>query len=872
MPRVICHILLCFFLGSQLHSNAQEFRKLLHKKTDPALARKLENKLPAGFSRFNLYVDNTSSCLQLLTDSRAGNLFIHDRLPVISADIPWSKISDLIQSDQIKYIGEQQIPKEELIFGATDYSCNNIRLMQSAFPMYDGNNTLVDVKEHKPDSLDIDLKGRFVSGQYASSISSSHATIMSTLIGGAGNTWHSSLGVAPRTRISSASFMNLLPEPVSYYKQGPVNVQNHSYGTINQNFYGIEASAYDASVTTQASLLHVFSAGNAGNQIPADGKYAGIAWFSNMTGNFKQTKNILTVGHTDSFYHVIPVSSAGPAYDGRVKPELVAYGEDGSSGAAALVSGISLNLQQAYQSKNNGNLPPASLIKALLINGAKDVESPGIDFRSGYGSADAFTSMQQLVNEQYISSTIAANDKRNFSIDVPEGIRELKITLAWTDPEALPLSEKALRNDLDLTLMHEATQQQWLPWVLNSFPYKDSLEQLPVRKKDTLNNVEQISLTAPPSGRYTITIHSGFLATANQDFSMVYAMDSMDVFQWEYPTKQDVLTPNDSVLIRWKNTYNNRKGSLFLSVNEGQNWQLISNDIDLSKGSYRFAPADLFTKAELKMEVDNKNFLSDRFTIGQRIQTKVAYNCPDSFRIYWNKIPDILQYRIFQLGEKYLQSVMTTSDTSFGLLKSNSSSVHYAVAPVVNNQSLTRSYTFNYNTQGVDCYFKSFLSFLDEDRSELQLSIGSTYGLRAIRFEKRKGNGFETIIRSTNLNQLNFNATDIKLTKGTNYYRASLELINGKEINSHENAIYFMGEEKSIIYPNPLRRSGSLTILTDTISTFQIIDMMGRIVFQKEMIDSPDNLSLNYLQNGLYIYRFLQRNKAVRTGKLVIIE
>ena len=205
-------------------------------------------------------------------------------------------------------------------------------------------------------------------------------------------------------------------------------------------------------------------------------------------------------------------------------------------------------------------------------------------------------------------------------------------------------------------------------------------------------------------------------------------------------------------------------------------------------------------------------------------------------------------------------------------LKSNSSSVHYAVAPVVNNQSLTRSYTFNYNTQGVDCYFKSFLSFLDEDRSELQLSIGSTYGLRAIRFEKRKGNGFETIIRSTNLNQLNFTTTDTKLTKGTNYYRASLELINGKEINSQENAIYFMGEEKSLLYPNPLRRSGSLTILTDTISTFQIIDMMGRIVFQKEMIDSPENLSLIHLQNGLYIYRFLQRNKAVKTGKLVIIE
>ena len=57
-------------------------------------------------------------------------------------------------------------------------------------------------------------------------------------------------------------------------------------------------------------------------------------------------KNILTVGATDSFSIVAALSSKGPAHDGRVKPELVAFGEDGSSGAAALVSGTSLLLQQ----------------------------------------------------------------------------------------------------------------------------------------------------------------------------------------------------------------------------------------------------------------------------------------------------------------------------------------------------------------------------------------------------------------------------------------------------------------------------------------------------------------------------------------------
>ena len=36
-------------------------------------------------------------------------------------------------------------------------------------------------------------------------------------------------------------------------------------------------------------------------------------------------KNIITVGHIDSLGNVLSLSSRGPAYDGRIKPELVAF-------------------------------------------------------------------------------------------------------------------------------------------------------------------------------------------------------------------------------------------------------------------------------------------------------------------------------------------------------------------------------------------------------------------------------------------------------------------------------------------------------------------------------------------------------------------
>lgn len=865
-------VFLCTLLSLITYLSIGQNRIISYRhKTDPAFLSLLQQKNKQSNFRLLIYSNNPDSLYNTLSAKGNKTLKRNERLSIIEAELDKKSIESLLQSKDVLFISEILTPNEELLSGSFDYSCNNIRLSQSTFPLINGTNTTISIKENRPDTTDIDFKGRYFPTPYASSITSSHASQMSTIIAGAGNTWHETKGAAPGARISSASFTQLLPEPDTFYRSTPIHIQNHSYGTINQNFYGIEAAAYDESTYELPSLLHVFSAGNEGTVTTNTGIYSGISGYSNMTGNFKQAKNILTVGHTDSIYRVLPQSSSGPAYDGRIKPELVAFGEDGSSGAAAIVSGISLLLQQAYQLQNNGTTAPASLIKALLINGAKDVDAPGIDFRSGYGSADAFASMMSLQRKHFFTGTISPNETKRFSIDVPQGIKELKVTLCWTDPSALPSGiNKALINDLDLELQHTSSSQSWLPWVLNAFPHKDSLQLPAVQKKDTLNTTEQISITLPAAGNYEIVIKGSKFSTTNQSFSLVYSFDSTDVFQWEYPNKNDVVIPKDTMLLRWRNNFASTQGALYLSVDEGQSWELINNNADLTKSYYRFSPPAVFARALLKMETNNRVLISDTFSIAPRIQTKVAYNCPDSFRIYWNKIPGISKYLVNQLGEQYLQPVTTTTDTSFGLLTNISTTLHYAVAPVVNNQTLTRSYTFNYKTQGVDCYFKSFLSFFNGTKVDLQLSLGSTYGLRAIRFEKRKVNGFETLSRITGLNTLDFTKDDPSLQRGTNIYRAVLELNNGSELKSNENLIYYLGEEKTLLYPNPLNAYSPLNILTDTTSTFQLFDLVGRKVYEKIIFDYPEEIQLSQLQTGLYIYRLIQQGKQVKTGKLVI--
>ena len=111
-----------------------------------------------------------------------------------------------------------------------------------------------------------DLKGRYIQTPFTSPAYSGHATIMATIIAGAGNTYYEGKGVAPGARITSADFVTLLPEPDAAYQQYDITVQNHSYGTGIENYYGADAAAYDASVINNPGLLHVFSAGNAGHR------------------------------------------------------------------------------------------------------------------------------------------------------------------------------------------------------------------------------------------------------------------------------------------------------------------------------------------------------------------------------------------------------------------------------------------------------------------------------------------------------------------------------------------------------------------------------------------------------------------------------
>jgi len=808
---------------------------------------------------------------EMAAESRVKIEYEYPSANVLLVKAKWNDlIKGIAPNDQVLFVDEQRIPKEERAVSDLDLSADKVNVLFSKYPQYNGNNLVVSVKENRPDTADIDFHGRYLPTNLTSNIFSTHATDMATIIAGAGNSYYEGKGSAWGSAITSSNFAVLLPDPDAAYQQDNITVQNHSYGTSIENFYGADAAAYDASVITRPSLMHIFSAGNSGTQTSTSGPYANVAGFANITGSFKMAKNIITVGHMDSLGTVLPPSSRGPAYDGRVKPELVAFAEDGSSGAAAIISGIALSLQQAYKDLQ-GALPSSALVKAVLLNSADDVGAKGIDFISGYGAANAYKAMLEIANDQYFNGSIARDASDVYNLIVPANTRRIKITLVWNDPPAAANASKALINDLDLNLSLPTTNESWQPWVLNHFPKIDSLELPPVRKRDSLNNVEQISIENPAAGNYEILVKGYSIAMSPQPYSVAYQLDTLDKFTWFYPTGTDNIFNGRSNILRWESSYNVLIGRLEYSTDNGNTWQLIDDAVVLANGYLKWTPPDNFAKAILRMNVASQNFVSDTFSISKRFDVLVGFNCADSFMLFWNKIRDVNNYQVYHLGEKYMEPLLTTADTAVVLAKQSNTSLYYAIAPLLQNKTGVRSYAYNYTNQGVSCYVRVLLAQLIGNSARLDLELGTSYNVKAITWQKLTTNGYLSLQKVDNISGLTYSYIDNSLTHGLNVYRVKIELMDGRVVNSETVTVYY-AKEPYIVYPNPVPQSQPVTLISNDpdIAHLQIFNTIGQKVFEKTLNDFSNTIPTDRLSKGIYLLRIVKDNQAEATLKLIV--
>lgn len=835
----------------------------LWKLSPPLLKEYVKNNKSFNDFSYLLYADDVTKI--------PSGLKVQANSKLLSITLKGVELSQFVNDDNIIYIQKASPqPKEELAVNGFDNTVNKINLAHHYWPGINGSGTTISIKENLFDTADIDFKNRVLKTSISSPVYSSHASYMATIVGGGGNTFYTGKGAAWATTLSSSDFANLLPDPSSFFQQNNIVLQNHSYGTVIENFYGAEAVAYDVQANTNPSLLHVFSAGNRGTEAGTQ-TYAGINGYANTTGNFKMAKNIITVGHIDSFGTVLPLSSRGPAFDGRVKPELVAYAEDGSSGAAAIVSGISLLLQQVYK-EMNGTMPPSALIRAVLFNSADDVEAKAIDYVSGYGSVNAYRAIKTLKENRIISGAVGNGNTSSISLTIPANAVNLKVTLSWNDPAAQPNSFKALVNDLDLELIELSTGNIYKPWVLNSAANLSSLSELAIRNRDSLNNTEQITVDAPAGGDYLIKVNGFSVALGAQSFFIAWQCDTLNHFQWNYPTGSDNIFSGQNNLIRWENTYIST-GKLEYSINNGLSWNLVNDNIDLSKQNFYWSAPDTFCTALLRMFAGNEIYQSDTFSLSTIIPTGVGFNCSDSAMIYWKKIKGVTGYRVYSLGSQYLQPYAVTVDTFLVIKKNLSSSLHFTVAPLfTNTKAGLKAYTFNYSTQGVECFLKNLLVDLIDKTGKVQVLMGTLYNVKSICIEKSIAGNYVCIKSFTPNGNLNYLYDDNNLIKGGNTYRVKIELNNGQFVTSYDVTIYYFDNNEFLIFPNPVKREEGFSVLSSSLepSFLQLYAVTGQRVYQQPLRNFSEKVNTAAFQKGLYFYVITRDDKKLVTGKIII--
>ncbi|GAA4840009.1 S8 family peptidase [Algivirga pacifica] len=828
------------------------------------LSRKLSQKkkvLEEGWYRLSLKV-NTPALLQqdTLCQRHVKVLYTSADGRYMTVEAKRETIEKLEDHIAIDYIDLQTTHRqEEATLRRYNLSINEIANTQAQYGMY---GTVVSLKEQAFREEDIDLKGIALLTPLSHSQKTLHATEMATMIAGKGVSSRLGKGIS-NAKVLSVSYENLFPESITFFEENNIRVQNHSFGTNIENYYGNEAAAYDAHIVAHPEVLHVFSSGNAGLQQLEEMPFAQGPGFGTLTGNFKQAKNILVVGACDSLKVVKSYSSKGPAKDGRIKPELLAYGGEGSSDASAMVSGIASYLQ-GYAQSYFGHHLRSDLMKALLISTAEDLYTEGPDYYSGYGNVRLRAALESLKEEYWTMGVLEPQAEESWSIQVPDSSSKLTVTLVWNDPAAQPEDYKALVNDLNIRLIHEATGAIYYPWVLNP----GQLSEPAHRGVDALNNVEQVSLQYPLEGTYRIAVDGDNIKEA-QSFSIAYSLERQDTFEWIYPHINTKLVSGQELSLQWFTTYEKEKGmQLEKSWNE-EPWEEVNAMLPVGTSQFNM-PIEGEGILRLRARIGEHEYETASIIVTSPIAINTTLNCEDKFTLRWNTVNGAAGYQLYQEGIK--DTLLSATDTIITLSKASYENPYYAVAPVLQQGAEgRRSDTQDYRQQGVGCYLDNFLGKLNEwEQASLQLKINGLAEIDQVIVYKQYGTEQTQLLALDQIESGVIDILDQKLRPGVSRYFATVTLMDATTFYSDTVNIPFTNATTTLLYPNPVTDAYINILQPTTGSELLLYTLEGILLLRQPLYGKENIVDLQGVPSGLLLYRIVQEDQVLKQGKLVV--
>ena len=398
--------------------------------------------------------------------------------------------------------------------------------------------------------------------------SSSHGHMTYGIIFGSGEGNHKARGVLPNAQGFYTNYADLyLQEPedqslTSRYglverlvRDHQVMFQTASWGHSATTDYNIRSMELDK-IIFDWDLPITQSQSNYGTQLSRPQAWA---------------KNVISVGAIHHFESADPTddrwdpgwggrASIGPAKDGRIKPDLVAYFDStetvkegggytqfgGTSGATPIVagylglvtemwvSGVLGNSLTYPKDQNFANRPPASMAKALLIHSAEQYEFSGLNddmsrFHQGWGFPDLRLLMRARKRMQLYPETNPLKLGESFQTDyvVESSDQQLDVTLVYTDPPPAPVSGRSLVNDMDLKVTApDGTVYRGNFGLIEGMSSRPSTGP---EENDTINPIERVIIYNPFPGRWTIEVIAREVATDSHpltealdaDFSLV---------------------------------------------------------------------------------------------------------------------------------------------------------------------------------------------------------------------------------------------------------------------------------------------------------------------------------------------------------------
>ena len=346
-------------------------------------------------------------------------------------------------------------------------------------------------------------------------------------------------------------------------------IHSDSWGAAVEGIYTSDSRNLDMFVWNHRDMLIVFAAGNEGTDrdlylnsdgvinldslsapgtakncltvgaaenFRTSGGYSTLPWGSGSWSNYYPDEPIFSdlISQPESPQGMAAFSSRGPCKDGRIKPDLVAPGTSvistrsnkssddgwgfpdntnylfmgGTSMSTPLVSGAAALARQWLQTRQGIAQPSAALLKALLMNGARNM-APGQygtgdkqeiprarpNNVSGWGHVNLYDTLNSPAHQALtlIDSRSLSTGKTNtfhFTIYAPT-TNKFVLTMAYSDYWGTYGAGKQLVNDLDLALITPS----------GGTVYPNNLA-----VPDATNNVETIEYTPAETGMYTVRV------------------------------------------------------------------------------------------------------------------------------------------------------------------------------------------------------------------------------------------------------------------------------------------------------------------------------------------------------------------------------